>query len=223
LVPATHSLYPACPVLCSGARPFSRVVGELIPSRRRWIDVSNFETQLVDHKRRKLALQLLERLLERGPSGVSRVVVLTTNVDPVAHFAELCEEERNGIYLDATPEVELSRFATLLTRFHRSYVPLRSDEPVADPWWHYQPQKWREVLAWETNSPLLQDVHGELKDHWSSDTPPSLDELARAISNRAVALYQLLWTSCTRREKLVLVQLSQEGFVTPRASRSWRH
>jgi len=58
---------------------------------------------------------MLERLLERGPSGVARVVVLTTNVDPVAHFAELFEEERNGIYLDATPEVELSRFATLLT------------------------------------------------------------------------------------------------------------
>ena len=65
--------------------------------------------------------------------------------------------------------------------------------------------------------PAVEDVHGELKDHWSSDTPPSLDELARAISNRAVALCQLLWTSCTRREKLVLVQLSQEGFVTPQS------
>ena len=93
---------------------------------------------------------MLERLLERGPSGVARVVVLTTNVDPVAHFAELCEEERNGIYLDATPEVELSRFATLLTRCHRSYVPLRSDEPVADPWWHYQPQTVAGVIMVHT-------------------------------------------------------------------------
>ena len=38
--------------------------------------------------------------------------------------------------------------------------------------------------------------------------------LARTFRSQALASYDLLWGSCTRCEKIVLVQLAQEGFVT---------
>jgi hypothetical protein len=49
---------------------------------------------------------------------------------------------------------------------------------------------------------------------WPS--PPSIRDLARVISERSQAVYELLWTSCTRKEKLVLIQLAQEGVVNPK-------
>jgi hypothetical protein len=155
------------------------------------------------------------------------VVVVTTNVDPVAHFEEIFAEERKGIYQSSVPEVELSRFAVLLTRFSRCYVPFRCDDPSDDPWWNYQKAQWPQVLEWETRSVALQRVRRELQHKWKKAVAggtsggkdgPSIDELSRAIAHRAAALYQLLWTSCTRREKLVLVQLAQEGFVTPQSA-----
>jgi hypothetical protein len=194
-----------------------RFIGHVGPSRL-WIDVSNLETHLVDRKRRQLALQLLERLFDRGDRDMPRVVVVTTNVDPVAHFEEVFEEERKGIYEDAVPEVELSRFAVLLTRFHRCYVPFCRDASDPDPWWNYDESRWPEVLDWETRGAALSRARRELRARWSANERVSIDDLSSAVANRAAALYQLLWTSCTRREKLVLVQLAQEGFVTPQSA-----
>jgi hypothetical protein len=176
-----------------------------------WINVSNLETHLVDPGHRKLALELLEQLLTRGPADLSRVVVVTTNVDPVAHFEEIFEEERKGIYEDAVPEIEHSRFAVLLTRFHRCYVPFHTnvsreslarfqrryhaagpDPSTVDPWWNYTPAHWRKVLDWETRSLALRHVRRELHSRWDKRTPVSIDELSNAIASRAAALYQLL-------------------------------
>jgi len=44
-----------------------------------------------------------------------------------------------------------------------------------------------------------------------------MDDLRRAIRSRADTAYQLLWTSCTRSEKLVLIQLAQEGLINPKS------
>ena len=192
--------------------------GESRPRGPLWINVSNLETHLVDRKHRSLALQLLERLLDTEVSDVPRVVVVTTNVDPVAHFEEIFEEERAGIYEDAVPEVELGRLAVLLSRFHRCYVPFCENASDADPWWDYRPERWPDVLDWETRSVALARVNRELRAQWGANERVSFDDLSRAITARAAALYQLLWTSCTRREKLVLVQLAQEGFVTPQSA-----
>lgn len=181
--------------------------------KRLWILVSNLETQLVDASKRRFALQLLEKLLDKLPGEPSRVVVVTSSIDPVAHFEEIFGEERKGIYNDVIPEVQLSRTSLLLSRFRRCYLPIPAK--AHDPWWDYDPSKWRTVLAWEVDGfePLAQ-ISTELSCAWRHNRSVSLDDLARAVTARALAVYQLLWSSCTRREKLVLIQLAQEGFVT---------
>jgi hypothetical protein len=102
----------------------------------------------------------------------------------------------------------------LLTLFRRCYVPICPEQSGADPWWDYDPTQWRAVLAWETRLTPLRYVARELEASWVNRASVPMAELANALSMRAYALYQLLWTSCTRNEKLVLVQLAQEGFVS---------
>ena len=187
------------------------------PRRRIHIHISNLETHLVDPKRRGMALRLLEQMMTPDTPGISRALVVTTTVDPIAHFEELFDKERTGIYRDAIPEVELSRILLVLSHFHRAYEPTVTDDGSADPWLDYHSREWRRVLAWETRARCLQDVSEELTTLWAGKARVKHQDLERAVVMRASALYQLMWTSCTRREKLVLVQLAQEGFVTPQS------
>ena len=142
------------------------------------------------------------------------MLVVTTTIDPIAHFEELFEEERRGIHETPVPEVELSHLSLLLTRFRRCYVPIYSKAQDVDPWWNYDERRWPQVLEWETRWPPLLAAREELLAAFVGEDKVGLRELAAAVSMRAYAYYQLLWTSCTRHEKLVLVQLAQEGFVT---------
>jgi hypothetical protein len=177
-----------------------------------WVHVSNIETHLGDATRRQLIVNLLDGLLDSA--GHPRVVIVTTTVDPIAHFEEIFDEERRGIYDNPMPEVELSRVALLLTRFRRCYLPMCPIDVGVDPWWDYDPAQWRKVLSWEARLAPLAPVEREVLAAFDTHDEVALGQLADAMSARAHAFYQLLWTSCTRHEKLVLVQLAQEGFVT---------
>ena len=192
-------------------------------TQRVWILVSNLEVQLVDEESRRLAVDLLDKLLI-GDRDNPRAVVVTSSVDPIAHFQELFSEERAGIYSDDAPEVSLSRAAHLLSRFERWYVPLSTMNSTQcrhawDSWWRYKPENWPAAMKVELQGigPLVK-VPRELIADFAGDEKVSFAKLVRELRRRANAYYELLWTSCTRKEKLVLIQLAQEGFVT---AQSW--
>ena len=191
--------------------------------QRFWILVSNLEAQLVDEESRRLVLELLDKLLIKD-ADYPRAVVVTSSVDPIAHFQELFSEERAGIYSDDAPEVSLSRAAHLLSRFERWYVPLSTMNSTQcrhawDSWWRYKPENWPAAMKVELQGigPLVK-VPRELIADFAGDEKVSFAKLVRELRRRANAYYELLWTSCTRKEKLVLIQLAQEGFVT---AQSW--
>jgi len=195
--------------------------------QRIYIHLSNLEAQLVDEGSRRLVLRLIDRLMISDRSQ-PRTLVVTTNVDPIAHFQELFSEERVGIYTDDAPEVFLSRAALLLSRFKRCYVPI-GPTPITnlqvqcltawDRWWRYKPRDWPKTLEIELASFMpLAALREELETALGRQDEVPLPELDRVIRRRVNAYYELLWASCTRKEKLVLIQLAQEGFVT---SQSW--
>src|SRR5262245_35554947 len=89
-----------------------------------------------------------------GDPDHPRTVVVTTTVDPIAHFQELFSEERNGIYTNYAPEVALSLAALLLSRFERRYVPLahmtaKECRHAWDSWWRYEPANWPDAVKVE--------------------------------------------------------------------------
>src|SRR5262249_259859 len=47
------------------------------------------------------------------------------------------------------------------------------------------------------------------------EAPPTHEQLVDELYEKAYALYKLLWSACTRPEKLLLVQLAQTGLVNP--------
>ena len=187
---------------------------------RVWVHVSNLESQLVSAASRSSVLKLLEKLIDERDTGVPRVVIVTTSVDPVANFKEIFNEERKGIYDDVVPEVELSRSSLLLSRFRRCYLPARCELTAQERWenWlNYVPSKWAETVRLEAHGyEPLEGIIREIRSSAWQKNNPSLDELSRSFTARAEAVYQLLWTSCTRSEKLVLIQLAQEGMVNPK-------
>jgi hypothetical protein len=187
-----------------------------------WIHVSNLEAELIDKKSRAEVFRLFEKLVERkvGQKPQPRPVglIVTTTVDPTAHFTEVFLEERQEIYANAIPEVELNRSSLILSRFRRCYAPVEGRSPW-DSWNNYDPARWRETLELETsNHRLLAAIGVELEAVWADRTEVGLEELRRAVRVRAESCYQLLWTSCTRSEKLVLIQLAQEGLINPKSS-----
>ena len=161
------------------------------------IHAANPESQLITVKTRTYVLKLLEKLFDRKDNQVSRVLVVTTSVDPIANFEEVFYPERQGVYDDAVPEVELGRSSLLLSRFRRCYTPILCECSSANRWrnWlNYDPKKWEETLQLEDEGyEPLAGVVGELgRSSWKE---PSLEDLARAFTSRAEATYQLLWTS----------------------------
>jgi hypothetical protein len=200
----------------------ARCVGTAQPF---WIHVSNLETQLVSEASRARILKVLDRLVH-GHGGERRCLVVTSSVDPIEHFEEIFQEERKGIYVNPVPEVALNRSVLILSYFRRCYMPisthhdrLRRCRDAWDSWWRYDPKQWKETLAAEVDGYLpLEYVREELELTWAHRKDVPFDELLRTIRARASAYYELLWTSCTRSEKLVLIQLAQEGFVTTQSA-----
>ena len=183
---------------------------------RLWIHVSNLEAQLTMAGRRTSVLGLLEQLMDRQDGEPVRVVIVTTSIDPVANFHEIFTKEREDIYDDDIPEVELSRCSLVLSRFHRCYLSINAGASV-DPWWDYSPKMWRAILDWEAaHYPPLEEVAASIKKTFADRAAVPRADLARAFRSQALAAYDLLWESCTRSEKIVLVQLAQEGFIATR-------
>ena len=193
-------------------------------NRTIWVHLSNLEVQLVSQESRTQLLRLITNLLENPPTRPVALVI-TTSVDPVAHFKELFTGERRDIYNDHVPEIALSTAALLLSRCRRCFVPIgkRKNDDIRrmwDRWRNYQPSAWKKTLRSELAPfPPLKPVYSELKAVWAhrrktSEEGVPLDELLRGIRAQTLPFYELLWTSCTRDEKLVLIQLAQEGFIT---------
>jgi hypothetical protein len=190
--------------------------GQLDRHGRLWIHVSNLEVQLTTAERRTAVLGLLEQLMEHQDGEPARIVIVTTSIDPVANFHEIFTKEREGIYDDDIPEVELSRCSLVLSRFQRCYLPIMGSAG-ADPWWHYAPTSWLAIIDWEAaNYPPLQEAASSVKKMFAPGTAVASADLKRAFRSQALAAYDLLWEGCTRSEKIVLVQLAQEGFIATR-------
>ena len=191
------------------------------PNRWLWIHVSNFEAQLVAKNTRAEVFRLFEllqtRSLEKDAKERPVALIVTTTIDPSAHFMEIFHEERQEIYATAIPEIELNRWSTVLSRFRRCYIAPVAKSPWRS-WYYYDPKKWKETLDLETsNHRLLSAVGSDLKRAWAGEESIAMEDLRRAIRSRAQPCYQLLWTSCTRSEKLVLIQLAQEGLINPKS------
>lgn len=174
-----------------------------------WVHISNLDAKLSEAADRQVAADLIEELvmMEIGETPVRLIV--TSAVDPVFHFDSVLSDERKKIYEHPLPEPELQRLARLLHNFRKVQAPLPEPTPPA---WAVSPEG--EIVYQECRAQLpLLEIGAEVV----GSAPPGRprDVLLDMVGERALALYKLYWSSCTRSEKLLLIQLAQTGFVNP--------
>jgi hypothetical protein len=188
----------------------STVASERTVATTPWVHISNLEAKLGDTHERQVVASLMERLILTDVNGMRVRLAVTSAVDPVFHFDSVLFDERKKIYEHPLPEPELQRLARLLHNFRKTQVSSSSE---------HQPKRATNNLARQivdqecSPHPALLDVGEEVlgvaKDN------PDRETLLAMVAERALALYKLFWAVCTRSEKLLLIQLAQNGLVNP--------
>jgi hypothetical protein len=120
-------------------------------------------------------------------------------------------QEKRDAYKDAMPEPEVQRWARVLDKFKRvsqgyqSPLSLRQDACERDTVLYQECRVHR----------ALEHIHTDLQRELPQDA--SRARTLQAVQEQASAYYRLLFASCTRAEKLLLVQVAQTGFLNPGA------
>lgn len=198
--------------LAAGAGGGSGTVVEPAAPYHPWVHISNLEAKLDDPAQRSTVLELLERLLTMDSGGKRISLAMTSAVDPMFHFDSMLAEERKRTYDNPLPEMEVQRWARVLNNFRKVQPAPESGSPPAWAGTEWGRPVWEEC----SNHPALRAIAQEVV---SCAREPLRPEAALArIEERALAFYKLIWSACTRPEKLVLVQLAQTGMVNPLAT-----
>ncbi len=177
-----------------------------------WVHISNLEAKLDDPAHRSTVLDLLERLLSMELGGEHVCLAVTSAVDPMFHFDSMLAEERKRTYENPLPELEVQRWARVLNNFRKVQLDEVDGPPAAWCGERWKLRVWKECRG----HPALQVIAEEIVASTPEESREAETVLAR-IEERALALYKLIWASCTRPEKLLLVQLAQTGMVNPLA------
>jgi hypothetical protein len=174
-----------------------------------WVHISNLEAKLSDPDERQTVANLMEKLILTD-IGEKRVrLVVTSAVDPVFHFDSVLSDERKKIYEHPLPEPELQRLARILHNFRKAQVSGPSGEELG-----WEDSQAAEIVYAECRQhPALVEVGDEVVRTAAADLPR--EALLAMVGERAQALYKLFWATCTRPEKLLLIQLAQTGLVNP--------
>lgn len=152
----------------------------------------------------------MERLLTEEVNGARLRLVVTSSVDRVFHCDSVLSDERRKIYEHPLPEPELQRLARILHNFRKAQVS-RFPAPRSKPGKDCSLQG---IIDDECrHHPALVDVGNEIIEAAKSSLPR--ETMLAIVAQRARSLYKLFWASCTRSEKLLLIQLAQTGLVNP--------
>jgi hypothetical protein len=142
---------------------------------------------------------------------------VTSLVDPVFHLDSIFPEQRTEVERDPLPETEFGRWAHVLLQFERVTV----GEELAAPQWAgkvWGRKLWEEARHHRWLLRIANLIAEEIQhrvEHGAG--APSDTEVILELHEKALALYELFWSACTRPEKLMLVQLAQTGLVNPLA------
>ncbi|MCP4660379.1 MAG: hypothetical protein GY856_33680 [bacterium] len=204
--------------------------GEIASGRKEPpIVCEHFEYGLGDPTSRALKLRLLEKLVFE----LGRRVLILSSIDP---FEKLCQVEVSAGEAEAAEESsdsrsirleeeEARRWVHLLSKFVLMPVALAGEAAAEQV---PSPAPGAAATASEIDTAFInREIDTSLpfqrlvRDHL--DTPGiGRKEALERILETAGGYYRWLWTACSDGEKLVLVQLAEEGFVNPKQHRTVR-
>ena len=216
------------------------------------IVLDQFEHQIDDWKWTHRKLELVEELVyaRRKKKDVRNSnVLIVSSVDQVFYEATGGSgKKQNGAEVEDGAEMEsdLDRWTAVLSSFEVLDYQAPTDSSIdnfsgdlrrrlsaagADSEPPPVPQPMRETLVEVLKSeccatPALRSVATEIADsvpRAPEASRPKPQQLADIIYDRCEAYYRSLWKTCSKGEKLMLIQLAEEGFVNRKNERVLRH
>ncbi|HTO53802.1 MAG TPA: hypothetical protein VMR50_10475 [Myxococcota bacterium] len=171
--------------------------------------VLSVETRLDDAEWRRALLSAAE-----NENAVP--LFLVSEIDPLHYLTQrLCEEEESTPSKIESREKEVARWANAMQRFKKIRYPVPQQLPEDDARFKNLKlaQKLWDECRW--SSALLGIMDGLLQR--SDLNQHTWSELVSFVGDAAEPHYRSLWSLCSREEKLVMIQLSEEGLVNPKS------
>jgi hypothetical protein len=184
-----------------------------------YVHVTNLEAAIQERGRRDIAMRLLDVLVRAHATGRLRLLV-TSVVDPMFHFDIIFPDQNEAVESSQLPETEFGRWVHVFLQFERVLVQEKKSEVIAaehacrkGSWGN---DLWEECRHHRSLRRFGEMITDAIEQRIAAGQPsPTHQELIDELYEKALALYKLLWSACTRPEKLLLVQLAQTGLVNP--------
>ena len=190
--------------------------GELAvpPLTRPTVVVDHFEFDMDNPELCLFKLNLLEKLVYVEKK---RIIVLSA-IDPMFYLIASCPEivtPRAGC--PEPPAQILDRWAAVLSTFAKREL---GEAGKAD-WSSDAPP---ELISWVKeecdHTAQLRKIGRDLLDSNTRRNDISQASLFEQLLDRADAYYRVLWSTCTKQERLVLFQLARDGWANPKNDRA---
>jgi hypothetical protein len=177
-------------------------------------DMDNPDTCL--HK-----LTLLEKLLYVD----KKRVILLSAVDPMFYLAASCPEALTPSGSNQEPPAQLlDRWAAVLSLFDRYKMEdvtehcltrflVEQEKPCCT-------QLGELVIGECDHTAQLRRIGLDMLGTHCQEQPMSKGMFVEELLDRADSYYRVLWSTCTKEERLVLFQLAQDGWVNPKNERA---
>jgi hypothetical protein len=193
-----------------------------LPSLRRRITVVNhfeFDMDNPDTCMRKLAV--LEKLLYVE----KKTVVLLSAVDPMFYLETSGPEIATTSGPDHAPAAQvLDRWAAVLSLFEKQQIQDITEERFTRIVGGKDlecSQELRDMVHIECDhTAQLRRIGLAMLDAHCHEKPMSKGQFLEEVLDRADSYYRVLWSTCSRDERLVLFQLGTDGWANPKNERA---
>lgn len=198
-------------------RPLSKTIG-----------LDRFEFDIDNPKTNAEKLRLLEELIYVEQCSV----VILSMIDPMFYLAS---QSPASVTADGDFNLAgqlLDRWASVLSLFHRLQVHDKTvaqfDKVVENLIQKYDDPSFRKLAAMVAQeccgTAQLRNIGvAILKVHRYNASQLNRAKLLEEVLDRSEVHYRVLWSTCTKDERLVLFQLAQDGWANPNNDRALSH
>ena len=195
--------------------------------------VDQFEHRMDDAECNREKLHLLEELVHTR----KRDVVILSTVDPLFHFSA----GGSGSGKDILTDQETDRWARVMMKFSKLWFTDKTERQSRAEFHaavdacrqravSHRSGGFRGLMTGHSQTDLydlferecsttrfLRIMGTEMVKAFHAGTEVTGDQLISEILDRASAYYRAIWGTCSKEERLTLVQLAQEGLLNPKA------
>ncbi len=186
------------------ASDFDKLISEILDSGKKQLVLKRFEYLIEDEEANAKKLALIEQVI----SKTEMLITIVSTVDTSKLFETYKDKEDPSIS---------ARWSRILSGFKNIYWPIEKSLslPMPNPDASEEVRQAQIMISKECgHSTYLQSLVAQLNkevETWTS--PINQDDVILHIQNLSNNYYHSIWATCSDREKLLIYDLAEDGFV----------